>query len=295
MKVYLAAMLYNDFRAGSRVYERLTETEQRAVDAVQYILDSYHYINNQRMVNRIRSTGRKIFLDSGAFSAFTQKVEMDLEKYCDYIKANSDFIEHVDGQPLASVLDEIGDADGTWRNQDRMEKLGVCPLPCYHFGEDPRVLEYYTANYKYITIGGMVPISSAQLKVWLDRIWADHLTDPDGSPKIKVHGFGLTSVPLMARYPWYSVDSSSWVQLGGMGNIFIPQFGMLAVSKDAPQRHEAGKHLDNLTKPEFEVVAGFIEGLGFDLTRKVFNMISYGSFVADSGHKRFLPPQPSLF
>jgi hypothetical protein len=52
------------------------------------------------------------------------------------------------------------------------------------------------------------------LKGKLDTIWLNRLTDPDGTPKVKVHGFGLTNIQLLFRYPWYSVDSTSWLQNG---------------------------------------------------------------------------------
>lgn len=298
MKIYLASLLYNDFRKGSSTYNRLDDREKQAVDEVEYILDSYHYIGNERMVKRIRGTGRQVFLDSGAFSSFTQGVKVDLNKYCRFIKDNGDIFE------VVSVLDAIGDPDETYRNQCRMEQQGVFPLPCFHYGEPEEVLQYYVSNYEYITVGGMVPISSPQLKIWLDRIWDRHLTNADGSAKLKVHGFGLTSVPLMARFPWYSVDSSSWVQLGGMGNIFLPQYGTIAISEHAPQLKEAGKHLDNMPEEQRSVVVRFIEDLGFDidrlrrqhLTRKVFNMVSYGSMMAAQlENKRFSASQPMLF
>jgi hypothetical protein len=298
MKIYLAALLYNDFRKGSSVYNRLIEREKQAVDECQHILDSYHYIGNERMVNRIRGAGKKIFLDSGAFSSFTQGITVDIKRYCDYVNQNIDIFE------VVSVLDAIGDPDKTYVNQIYMESQGVNALPCYHYGEPEEVLEYYVARYPYITIGGMVPISSPQLKIWLDRIWGRHLTHLDGTPKIKVHGFGLTSVPLMARYPWYSVDSSAWVQLGGIGSIFLPQFGTLSVSEHAPQTKEAGKHIDNLPGPQRKVVVDFIEGMGFDierlrqlhLTRKTLNIVTYGSqMAAQLSDKTFIQPQPVLF
>lgn len=298
MKLYLAALLYNDFRRGSPLYNKLDDREKRAVDQVAHVLDSYHYINNERMVKRIRDTNRKIFLDSGAFSAFTQGVKIDLPEYCNYVKRNSDLFE------VVSVLDAIGDHDQTYYNLRRMEQAGIQALPCYHYGEPEEVLEYYAGNYDYITIGGMVPISTPQLVVWLDRIWAKCLTTREGFPRIKVHGFGLTSVPLMARYPWYSVDSSSWVQLGGMGNIFLPQFGTIAISEFAPQLKEAEKHIDNLPYEHQRVVVDFIQGLGFDLdrlrrlhlSRKVFNIVTYSSMMgAQLENKRFNQTQPVLF
>lgn len=291
-------MLYNDFRNGSPVYNRLDDREKRAVDEAAHILDSYHYVHKQRLVDRIRQTGRKIFLDSGAFSAFTQGVEIDILAYCDYIIANQDIIE------VVSVLDAIGDHNQTFFNQKVIESRGIDVLPCFHYGEPDEVLLYYSSNYTYITLGGMVPISSPQLRLWLDRIWGKYLTDEEGNPKLKVHGFGLTSVDLMARYPWYSVDSSSWVQLGGMGNIFLPDYGMIAVSEFAPQRKEALKHVDNLPPEHQKVVVGFIEELGFDLdrlrklhlSRKCFNMVTYGQMMEKQlSDKTFQQPQPQFF
>ena len=298
MRIYLAAMLYNDFRAGSPTYNRLDEREKRAVDEAQHILDSYHYSHKQRLVDRIRSTGRKIFLDSGAFSAFSLGSKININDYAKFCHKNQDIIE------VASVLDAIGDAEQTWRNQKELERQGVAVLPCFHYGEPEEVLQYYVENYDYITIGGMVPISSPQLLIWLDRIWGKYLTNPDGTPKLRVHGFGLTSVPLMARYPWFSVDSSSWVQLGGMGNVFLPEFGTLAVSEHAPQRKEAEKHIDNLPREHRDRVVSVIEGLGFSierirtqhLSRKCFNIVTYGSMMAAQlVGKTFQAPQPVLF
>ena len=298
MKLYLAALLYNNFRAGSTVYNRLDDREKRAVDEVAHVLDSYHYINSERMVQRIRQTNRRIFLDSGAFSAFTQGAVIDIRQYCDYIKRNHDFLE------VISVLDAIGNPDQTYINQRFMERAGIDALPCYHYGEPEVVLEFYATHYEYITIGGMVPISTPQLAKWLDRIWGRYLTFPDGTPKLKVHGFGLTSVPLMARYPWYSVDSSSWVQLGGMGNIFIPEFGTIAVSEHAPQLKEFQKHVDNLPYEHQIIVYNYIQNLGFDLdrlrklhlSRKVFNIVTYSSMMEEQvKNKRFILHQPLLF
>jgi hypothetical protein len=50
---------------------------------------------------------------------------------------NRDIIRHDDGVCMASVLDGIGDAQLTYSNQIYMEQHGACPLPCFHFGEDP--------------------------------------------------------------------------------------------------------------------------------------------------------------
>jgi hypothetical protein len=176
-----------------------------------------------------------------------------------------------------------------------MEKNGVQALPCYHYGEDPRYLQHYIEHYSYITLGGMVPINKEQLGYWLDDIWDKYLTTPAGLPKVKVHGFGLTRVSLMERYPWYSVDSSSWVQSAGNGGIMIPGLGNMFVSHDSPQRKEAGRHLDTLPPLQRQVFLNAIAARGFDLTRLQttylarwsFNMLTFNEL--DNTDK---PPQP---
>lgn len=166
-------------------------------EGLQHILESYHYMQQERWMGYLRADGRTIFLDSGAFSAYMMGVKIDINKFIDFCGRYQDIIR------MMSVLDEIGDPDGTWRNQEEMQRQGVKPLPCYHYGEPTEVCDWYVKNYDYITIGGMVPITTPQLKIWLDRIWEEHLTDAEGKPKCKVHGFGLTSPELMRRYPWH--------------------------------------------------------------------------------------------
>ena len=53
----------------------------------------------------------------------------------------------------------------------------------------------------YIGLGGMVRQPTKLLRTWLDRMFADYLTNPDHTPKVKVHGFGLTNLDLLFRYP----------------------------------------------------------------------------------------------
>lgn len=231
-------------------------------DSCENFLESYHYVHSQRYVDKMRRDGIKVFLDSGAFSAFSQGISVDLGAYCDYIHRNADIIE------FPSVLDAIGDPDGTWRNQEAMEARGTHPLPCFHYGEPDAVLEYYISKYDYITIGGMVPISTPQLKIWLDRIWDQYLTNDDGTPKVKVHGFGLTSLPLMFRYPWYSVDSSTWVQWAANGMILIPgRAGQVDVSNKSSRRKQRGQHLDSVAPMQTDAIESEIRTFNGDPDR----------------------------
>lgn len=283
MQIYMAAVYSNRFLEGTNFWERLNERERYICTHLPYILESYHYVYQQVYVDAMRNAGVQVFLDSGAFSAHTLGVEIKVSDYCDYIHRNRDIIKVDDGALMASVLDGIGDPLQTYRNQLEMEARGVRPLPCFHYGEDERYLEWYVANYDYITIGGMVGKTPAQLMTWLDRIWNKYMVDSSGRPKLKVHAFGITSIPIMEAYPWYSCDSSSWIQMSSFGTVLLPDHGAIKVSDKSPSRHDAGQHVATLTAPETQYICDLFEQAGFTyerlsteyLSRRAYNLWAF--------------------
>lgn len=306
MHVYMAAVYSNNYMPGQNRYVKLNDHERNLVTQIPHILESYHYVGKQAYVDAMRSNGAKVFIDSGAFSAYTLGVDIDLPTYCDYIRRNMDIIRVEDGSLMASVLDGIGDPLKTWQNQHAMEALGVRPLPCFHAGEDERYLEWYVANYDYITLGGMVGSSTKQLCVWLDRIWDRYLTDGSGRAKIKVHGFGITAVPIMERYPWYSCDSSSWIQSAAFGSIVTPKHGPINVSEKSPSRHDAGQHATTLTPIEQDYLFQMLESQGFTYerlstiyeSRAAYNLWAFGvvNTMINAAHsERFKATVQELF
>lgn len=299
MRLYIAAAIYNGMHLGGPVYDRLTPIQKQHRIDCKNLLESYHYFNTDKVCEYTRLGGERVFLDSGAFSAYTQGVVIDLPKYCEFIKRHADIIE------VASVLDAVGDPYKTYENQKAMEAHGVAPLPCFHYGEDERYLEYYVANYEYITLGGMVPISTPNLLLWLDRLWEKYLTDGAGRARIKVHGFGLTVIELMKRYPWYSVDSSSWVQISSMGNVIHPDYGIIYMSTTSPNRKVEGRHFDTMSHIEQSHLAYEFARLGYTvqelresyLARRTFCMWAYCELNRriNSEGKVFVNEQEGLF
>jgi hypothetical protein len=291
MHIYMAAVYSNSYMPGMNRFVKLNERERDAVVNIPNILESWHYVGKQSFVDHMRNNRAQIFLDSGAFSAYTLGVKLSVEDYCDYIYRNWDIIRG-DGQAMmASVLDGIGDPEETWRNQQAMEllfrekyRVNWRPLPCFHAGEPERFLEAYVRDYEYITLGGMVGSSTKSLTIWLDRMFERYLTDGSGRPRLKVHGFGITARPLMERYPWHSVDSSSWIQSAAFGAIETPQWGPLSVSGKSPSRHDAGQHASNLSPIEQDAVFRMLEEQGFTYerlsevyeSRAAYNLWAYG-------------------
>lgn len=183
----------------------------------------YHGFKNDNRPSYFieKAKGLDCFLDSGAFTAFTQKATIPPESY-------AQFIQDTLGQwSVCSSLDVIGEgeaaAQASFEMYQRLLDLGAPVIPVFHVREPNRWLEHYIkAGVEYIAIGGMVPEAKGWLKDRLDGLWGDILTDGRGYPIVKVHGFGLTTFDLMFRYPWYSVDSTSWLMTGVYGACVLP-------------------------------------------------------------------------
>ena len=215
MKIYMAGV----YAGGRGSNEKSMSTHLRVTHHLKYpyLLESFHYMK-PTMVRAIRNNGDTIFLDSGAFSMFTQGVDVNLKAYADFIKGHQDIIH------VASNLDAIGAGNErlSYDRQKELEGMGVKIQPVHHVRDHDSWLEQYlNEGYDYIFLGGMVPEETSTLMKWLDHIWYKYLTNEDGTPKVKVHGFGLTTASLMFRYPWYSVDSTSWVMSSRFGSIYL--------------------------------------------------------------------------
>lgn len=251
------------YRGNSRSENVLITDEIR--QKYPWDLESYHYLKESKQApDYFRSIKKTLFLDSGAFSMFTQKIQVNLGEFADYIKLNKDIIH------IASNLDEIGRGkeQQTWNNQKALEKMGVKIQPVHHARDaDQWLLKYMAEGYDYIFLGGMVPETTKYLAGWLDHIWSKYLTKKDGSAKIKVHGFGLTTLELIKRYPWYSVDSTSWVITGRFGAIYLdlPHRDIkVNFSDQSPSMKDLGRHYDNLDKVTKKAVTDRVLELGYD-------------------------------
>jgi hypothetical protein len=278
MHVYLAGIYSYNFERGGRVYRELTPAEQKARDGIEHILESFWYLRKGNGLEKLRRDGARIFVDSGAFSAAAQNVQIDLDEYCRFIAQNPDIIATVNGMPMVSVLDVIGDPVATFNNQRRMEAQGVKPLPCFHMGEPEGFLADYVGEYPYVALGGMAAddVSTEKLIEWLDPIFERHLLDGSGNLRCRVHAFGMTSLDLMSRYPWTSVDSTSWVKWAGFGDILMPEYGRVTVSEISKRVEKEGQHLDRFPLIQREARIREIEAQGFHVER-LRSVDGYGS------------------
>lgn len=142
----------------------------------------------------------RFFGDSGAHSARTLGIHIDVHDVARWAKSNEDTMT------IYANLDVIGAPEQTLRNQKIMEEeYGLHPMPVFHTGEDWKYLEKYLEDgYTYIALGKLLGNSKKALLPWIAK--AFHIA---GDAAV-FHGFGLTVWDMLVRFPFYSVDSSSW-------------------------------------------------------------------------------------
>src|SRR5690606_34552783 len=111
-------------------------------------LISYFYIDKKNFMEK--DMFENIFVDSGAFSAYTREAVIDIDDYIAFIKHYRKDIT------VYANLDAIGDAKASLYNYEYMCNAGLHPLPVFHQGEDFSYLRKYLEETEYIALGGMV-------------------------------------------------------------------------------------------------------------------------------------------
>ena len=181
------------------------------------ILCSFHYYRGEdldEMASRFRVPPR-IFADSGAFSAFTQGAEIDVEEYAAWITRWRHRLE------VVANLDDLHDPRKTWANQRRLEDLGIQAVPVFHMGSDFAWLKkYLDAGYRYLALGKMVGRELTPRMRWAVRCF--QVARPYGAV---FHAFGLTRPETIWQLPFYSADSSAWGsgQRFGLVRVWVPE------------------------------------------------------------------------
>ncbi len=295
------------FLAGETALSRRSDLAARMKLFMPCRLFSYHYhgLKTGGLTDDVQQTidlGAELFLDSGAFSAFQQGGEIPLPRYANFIH------EHGHHFSVKANIDVIGDAGPkSWANLKELEARGAGVFPVFHFTDDDKwLVKILDEGYDFFALGGLVGAGRKVLMAWLDRVWTRYLTLPDGSPRCKVHGFGLTDQVLMLRYPWYSVDSASWVFSASFGSCVFAVDGKLrsvTFSKDSPdQKVLDGWCYDNLPPRQQAVVRGWLEGSGCTveecgqdyLARFIVNARAYTE-LGQYGKATWRPEQETFF
>ena len=169
-----------------------------------------------------------IFLDCGAFSAWTLDKIINLEEYIKFVKEKESHYERIaslDEIPKDfSEIEKKRAGEQTYKNYMVMkEHIGLKKLvPVYHFGEDFGLLEQYVKEgADLIGLGGIAGsiagIAKGKLDVRESLGWFAEVFKT--FPKQKFHGMGIFSKEVLFNFPLYSTDSTHWLLSGRYGHI----------------------------------------------------------------------------
>lgn len=242
----------------------------------------------------------QLFLDSGAYTGWSQGKPVNVDDYINFINdqkwdrnqtderfqemrgnhapytkdefeliANLDVIPGKPGVP-ESPDDLESAAQQGWDNMLYMESKGINVVHIFHQGEDFRWLKKISDHQEYIGISPNNLATTHEKQLWLDRAFS-FLDNGKGGCRNKTHGFGVSSLKLMERYPWFSCDSSTWSMGRRTGTIklFIPEnknlHGLSIAMSDQVGAGSNKIHYDLLENDVKKIVDKYIEENDLDL------------------------------
>ena len=211
----------------------------------QWMLDNgcnrlLSFVNDKSTIKTWLSHPRtgKLFIDSGAFTAWTKGKVLDVDNYIEFLNANHEKIDlyaQIDVIPgergRESTQDEVNDAAAkTWENYQYMCELLIEPnklLYAFHLGEpDEYLKQALRCKIPYIALGGLVGKPTEQKEKFLASCFK--LVN-EINPETKIHIFGITTFNILEQFPVTSADSTTHIQSGCNGNIQC-RFGTICLS-----------------------------------------------------------------
>lgn len=233
----------------------------------------YSQYNDRPTIRKLYETLKKpvtkLFLDSGAYTAFTKNVSIDIDEYIDYVNSNIDAITvcaPVDVIPKG-VEDSRIAAEQSWNNFLYMRKRIIIPgklIAVYHQAEPienlHKILDY-SDEYGKITYMGIGALANTRDKDTRMRFIESCFYEiMKQRSDIKVHGFGMTDLSLLELFPFYSADSTTWRMAAIMGEI-ITKWGRIVIS----DRRKGDSIYAVKSEVTFDILNQYVRGFGYDL------------------------------
>lgn len=230
----------------------------------------YSQLNNRGYIKKhfaAQDEGRtqsKLFIDSGAHSAHTKGVEVDLEEYIGFVNDNIDkMYVYVQVDKIPGIYrkpktqkDWLEAPRISWENYLYMREKSkdwTKLIPVFHQGEDTKWLQNL-CDYKFpdgtqIPYIGLSPRGDVSLKDKYDFCAnCFSIIQKSSQPNIKTHAFGATSLSMLERLPFTSADSTTWVLVSAYGQVWIPT-GITGECVDDTVGVKLGVSKENISHP----------------------------------------------
>ncbi len=214
----------------------------------------------------------KLFIDSGAYTAYTKGITISVDSYIDYLNSITDKctifaqLDTIPGQMgKPKTLEERLNAPKlSWENYLYMRDRLIEPkklIPIFHQGEDYQwlwnMLEWTDESGEHIPYIGISPaVDVSGLEDFLTKSF--YIIEKSSNPNVKTHAFGMTQLRMLELYPYTSADSTSWKLTAAMGSIYTP-WGTVYVSE---RGYYDKNHVKN-TESAYLNLVNYVESLGF--------------------------------
>lgn len=214
----------------------------------------------------------KLFIDSGAYTAYTRNAVLDVDEYISYLNGLDEHltifaqVDKIPGQHgQEKTLKDITEAPQlSWQNYLYMRDKVKSPdklLPIFHRRENWSYLEqmlettFDGKHIPYIGIAATTDSSTKEKEEWFHKVF--QVIRNSSNPNVKTHAFGMTSLKLLESFPFTSADSTSWIMTGANGSIMTP-FGVIYVSdKDT----SSPMHVKNINPEMLKEFYAYLERL----------------------------------
>lgn len=232
-----------------------------------------------------------MFLDSGAFGLYAKygrgKPEQDRYRYFKskkfkrYVDNYAKFVlKWKDSIDYYANVDVLYNPEMSWKILKYLErKYDLSPIPVIHSMTPIEWVEKHVdAGYDFIGLGGRGTGRMKELwKGWADQVFTYLCpASNDYLPLVRVHGFALTSHEFITRFPWFSADSTSWVQAAAWGNIFVPAYRnkqfvfteaprIICVSPDSPTLQNGTYHYLKAPRLERKILRKWLKEVNVPL------------------------------
>lgn len=179
---------------------------------VDSILQSAFYLDYKKKPNEMNF--KYALLDSGGFTAIIKNMPIDLKQYIEFINKYE--------VKLAITLD-VPDFNKTIENTYLLKQYTDAKiLPVYHdtdfIDKNKRnVIEKYLGDFDYICIAGL----NRKLLKNNEKLMMGNYVFSMTKNKIKVHGLAITNQKYNEAWPFYSIDSTTWLSPSIYGRSMI--------------------------------------------------------------------------
>lgn len=233
------------------------------------------YVNDKKSIKKWFERKKngwkgKLMIDNGEFTFHRHGGSLDIDEYIDWINDNDEYIDYaiaLDKIPgkwgLPRTLKDYQEAsEKTWQNYNYMKskvKNYKKLLPVFHMSEDFEYLRRYLAlpDLEYICISGFKDLTNKQREQWYEKCFYEitHSNHPD----IKVHCLGSATISNAVKFPFTSMDATSWIMTAANGSI-LTDFGPIYIGKSV-----------KLTPQENEAVQEILDKYGYQLQDAIDN------------------------